>query len=86
LGPGEITVDDNTIQSKSYTDLTLFYDTDLDNGRNMQASLAITNLFDVDPPVIPSFGQRFSSQTFGSGPNNYDVYGRRYMLNFRYSF
>jgi outer membrane receptor protein involved in Fe transport len=86
VGPGQITVDDNTVQSKSYTDLALFYDTDLDNGRNMQASLSISNLFDVDPPVIAVFSQRFSSQTFGAGPNNYDVYGRRYMLNFRYSF
>jgi outer membrane receptor protein involved in Fe transport len=52
----------------------------------MQASLSISNLLDVDPPVVPTFGQRFSAQSFGSSPNNYDVYGRRYMLNFRYSF
>jgi iron complex outermembrane recepter protein len=80
--PTTITVDDNRIQSKSYTDLSFFYDRPLTNGRSFQASLAITNLFDVDPPVIPAFNQRFSSQT--AGANNFDVYGRRYMLNFRY--
>jgi outer membrane receptor protein involved in Fe transport len=45
-------------------------------------SFAITNLNDEDPPVIPSFDQRFSSQ--GNPANAYDVYGRRYLLGFRY--
>jgi outer membrane receptor protein involved in Fe transport len=80
--PGRITLDDNTVQSKSYTDLTLFYDGEMSNGQTWQASLAISNLFDEEPPIIADFGQRFSSQTIT--PNNFDVYGRRFMLNFRY--
>jgi outer membrane receptor protein involved in Fe transport len=54
----------------------------MSNGQTWQASLAISNLFDEEPPIIADFGQRFSSQTIT--PNNFDVYGRRFMLNFRY--
>ena len=62
LPTGAFTIDDNTVQSKSYTDIVLSYDGDVRRGRNWQASLAITNLLDTDPPVIPSFDTRFSSQ------------------------
>jgi outer membrane receptor protein involved in Fe transport len=79
---GRITLDDNTVQSKSYTDLTFFYDGEMSSGQSWQASLSISNLFDAEPPIIADFGQRFSAQTIS--PNNFDVYGRRYMLNFRY--
>lgn len=81
-----VDVDDNTVQSKAYTDLTFLYDAASATGQNWQASFSITNLFDVDPPVIASFSQRFSAQSFGAVSNNYDVYGRRYLLSFRYSF
>ena len=37
---------------------------------------------DEDPPVIPTFDQRFSSQS--NPANAYDVYGRRWLLGFRY--
>ena len=37
---------------------------------------------DEDPPVIPTFDQRFSSQT--NPANAYDVYGRRFLASFRY--
>jgi iron complex outermembrane recepter protein len=80
--PAPITVSDNTVQSKMYSDLSFFYDRALSSGRSWQASLNITNLFNVDPPVIPTFDQRFSAQT--NPGNNFDVYGRRYMLSFRY--
>jgi iron complex outermembrane receptor protein len=80
-GPGQQTLDDATVQSKMYTDLTFFYDHETANGQ-WQFSLAITNALDEDPPVIASFDQRFSSQ--GNPANAYDVYGRRYLLNFTY--
>ena len=80
--PGQATIDDATIDSKSYTDLTFYYQRELSNGNMWDVSLAITNLNDEDPPVIPSFDQRFSSQ--GNPANAYDVYGRRYLLGFRY--
>jgi hypothetical protein len=81
-GPNQQTLDDATIQSKMYTDLTFFYDSELSNGRTWQLSLAITNALDKDPPVIPAFDQRFSSQS--NPANAYDVYGRRYLLSFTF--
>jgi outer membrane receptor protein involved in Fe transport len=81
-GPNQSTIDDATVDAKSYTDLTLFYERELANGNTWDVSLAITNLNDEDPPVIPSFDQRFSSQ--GNPANAYDVYGRRFLLGFRY--
>ena len=79
-----IDVDDNTIEGQTTTDLVLFYQGETSGGSGWQASLSITNMFDTDPPVVPGFGQRGSSQT--GTPDNFDVYGRRYMMNFRLNF
>ncbi|HEX7238012.1 MAG TPA: TonB-dependent receptor, partial [Gammaproteobacteria bacterium] len=79
---GRISLDDATVDAKTYTDLTVSYDKDLNNGRGWQLSLAITNANDEDPPVIPAFDQRFSAQT--NPANSYDVYGRRFLATFRY--
>jgi outer membrane receptor protein involved in Fe transport len=81
-GPGQQTIDDATVDAKTYSDLTLTYDREMSSGQAWQLSLSITNAFDEDPPVIPSFDQRFSSQ--GNPANAYDVYGRRFLLGFRY--
>ena len=79
-----VDVDDNTVEGQTTTDLTLSYTSDMASGSTWQTSLSITNLFDVDPPVVASFGQRGSSQT--SSLDNFDTYGRRYIVNFRYNF
>jgi outer membrane receptor protein involved in Fe transport len=81
-GPNQATIDDATVDAKSYTDLTFTYTRDMASGHAWDLALAITNATDEDPPVIPSFDQRFSSQ--GNPANAYDVYGRRYLLEFRY--
>ena len=65
-----------------YTDLTFTYDRELTNGNSWQLALAITNALDEDPPVIPTFDQRFSAQT--NPANAYDVYGRRFLMTFSY--
>jgi outer membrane receptor protein involved in Fe transport len=87
--PGTITVDDNTVEGQSITDLTFSYDA---SRRNADArwglSFAVSNVFDSDPPVVAEFGQRFSSQGAPAGTtlNGFDVYGRRYLLSFDYNF
>lgn len=81
-GLNQQTLDDATVQSKMYTDLTFTWDQETSNGNSWQLALAITNALDEDPPIIPTFDQRFSSQT--NPANAYDVYGRRYLLNFSY--
>jgi iron complex outermembrane recepter protein len=83
-GPTQFTVDDATVEAKAYTDLTFSYDRDISNGKTWQVALAITNLLDENPPIIPVFDQRFSSQSNPQGFNTYDVYGRRYLLSFNY--
>jgi outer membrane receptor protein involved in Fe transport len=83
-GPGQLTLDDATVDSKAYTDLTLTYDHEMSTGKTWQLSLAITNLLDENPPIIPVFDQRFSAQSNPAGFNAYDVYGRRYLLSFNY--
>ncbi len=80
--PGQLTIDDATVDAKAYTDVTVSYDHELSNGRSWQLALAITNAGDEDPPVIPTFDQRFSAQT--NPANAYDVYGRRFLATFRY--
>jgi outer membrane receptor protein involved in Fe transport len=81
--PGYATLSDATIQSKMYTDVTFSWQQEVANGHTWRASLAIQNAMNVDPPVVASFGQRFSSQTV---PDNFDIYGRQVSLNFDYRF
>ena len=78
-----VDVNDNTVESQTWTNLSFGYRRALDAGREWEASLMINNLFDVDPPVVASYGDRGGAQTVN---NDYDVFGRRYSLSFRYRF
>jgi len=80
----QVTVDDATVDPKRYTDLTFTWDHGMKGGKTWQLALAITNVMNEDPPIIPVFDQRFSAQSNPVGFNSYDVYGRRYLLNFTY--
>jgi outer membrane receptor protein involved in Fe transport len=85
--PNVITVDDNTVESQTSTDLTFTYDASERNANaHWRAGISISNLFDVAPPVVADFGQRFSAQNPVTAPNNFDVYGRRYLFSFDYRF
>jgi len=79
-----VDIDDNTVEGQTTTDLVLSWTNDMASGSTWQASLSVTNLFNSEPPVVAAFGQRGSSQTNPLNP--FDTFGRRYMLNFRYSF
>jgi outer membrane receptor protein involved in Fe transport len=46
-------------------------------------TFAIQNLFNRNPPVIPSFSSRGGSQSVSDA---YDAEGRRYQLSVNYSF
>ena len=78
-----IDVDDNTVESQTWTNLSVGYRRELATGGVWDASLMINNLFDTDPPVVPSYGDRGGAQTVN---NNYDIFGRRYSLRFNYRF
>ena len=78
-----IHVDDNTVESQTWSNASFAYAQDLGNGATWEASLSINNLFDTQPPPIASYGDRGGAQTVS---NNYDVFGRRYSLGFKYNF
>ncbi|HEY8519345.1 MAG TPA: TonB-dependent receptor, partial [Gammaproteobacteria bacterium] len=78
-------VNDNTIESQMVTNLTLGYRRDLTNGATWEATLTVANLFDSDPPVIPtSVAGGGVAQT--TAPAGYDIFGRQFVLGFNYSF
>jgi outer membrane receptor protein involved in Fe transport len=78
-----ITLDDATVQSKSYSNLGFSYGRQLADGQSWRAQLYIENLFDEDPPIVATFGQRGGSQIV---PSNYDAYGRQFSFSFDYKF
>ncbi|MBN1237583.1 MAG: TonB-dependent receptor, partial [Gammaproteobacteria bacterium] len=75
-----VDIDDNTIQSKSWTNLVLGYGREMRSGGLWRLTFNVQNVFDKDPPIIPSTGGgRFGAQITS---NTYDVWGRRYQLGF----
>jgi iron complex outermembrane receptor protein len=79
-----VDIDDNTIQSKSWTNLVVGYGREMQSGTSWRLTLNVQNLFDDDPPIIPATGGgRFGAQALN---NTYDVLGRRYQLSFNMDF
>jgi iron complex outermembrane receptor protein len=77
-----IDIDDNTIQSKAWTNLILGYRGETRSGGVWRLTFNVLNLFDDDPPVIPASSTRFGAQITS---NQYDIFGRRYQLTLNYS-
>ena len=79
-----IDVDNNTIDAQSWTNLVIGYASRPGEKGSWRLSFNIENLFDKDPPIIPSsLDSRFGAQ---STDNTYDEWGRRYQLGFRMEF
>jgi iron complex outermembrane receptor protein len=79
-----VDIDDNTIQSKSWTNLVVGYGREMQSGTSWRLTFNVQNLFDDDPPIIPATGGgRFGAQVLN---NTYDVLGRRYQLSFNMDF
>lgn len=76
-------VDDNVTASNTVWNTALGYNGETASGGTWRASFNITNLFDNEAPIIPSFNSRFGTQTVS---NDYDVFGRRYQLSLNYNF
>lgn len=79
-----IDVDDNTVSSMTWWNMRLGYSGEFQNGSTYSINFNIQNVFDRDPPIIPSFSD------FGGGGQavnpSYDIFGRRYNLSLSYSF
>lgn len=78
-----VDVDDNTISSQTVWNLVFSYSGTSGRGTNWTANFHINNLFDRDPPIIPTQNQRGGQQLVG---NNFDVFGRRYQASVTFSF
>lgn len=78
-----IDVDDNTIASMTWWNARLGYRGETGNGATWNVNLNIQNVFNQEPPIVPSFGTRGGTQSFG---NRFDVFGRRYNLSASYNF
>lgn len=76
-------VDDNTTASNTTWNAALGYSGETAGGSTWRATFNITNMFDREPPIIPSFSTRFGTQTVS---NEYDVFGRRYQVSVNYDF
>jgi iron complex outermembrane receptor protein len=76
-------VDDNSIASQTIANLVFSYRGETATGGNWVASLNVNNMFDREPPVIPSESQRGGQQIVS---NVFDAYGRRYQLSLNYNF
>jgi outer membrane receptor protein involved in Fe transport len=76
-------VDRLRIASGNYTNMQLAYTSEMDDGGEWRVAFNVSNLFDREPPVIPSYGTRGGAQTVS---NNYDEFGRRYQLSLNMDF
>jgi outer membrane receptor protein involved in Fe transport len=78
-----VTIDDNSIDSRYYTDVGFTWGPNRDSS-SWELFFNVQNLFDKDPPPAASFAQ-FS----GTRPTNdrlFDFYGRRYVIGVDLTF
>jgi outer membrane receptor protein involved in Fe transport len=76
-------VDTLQIASATYTNLQLGFKGETGGGTSYRIAFNITNLFNRDPPIVPSYGTRGGAQVV---PFSYDIFGRRYQINLNMSF
>lgn len=76
-------VDYNWLPAYTNTNARLGYSSETASGHVWDLSFFVTNLLDQHPMIVPSNNSRGSSQTVS---NNFDAYGRRYVLGLNYKF
>jgi len=76
-----IDVDKNTVPSYTWWSTGLSYNGETATGATWRVGLNIQNVFDRKPNPVPNVSTRFAIQGLTG-----DLYGRRYNLNFNYSF
>jgi outer membrane receptor protein involved in Fe transport len=76
-----VDVDKNTVPSYTWWSGNVSYSGETATGANWRVGLNVQNLFDKGPNPVPNVSTRFAIQGLTG-----DLYGRRYNLNFNYSF
>jgi len=84
VGTNNWIVADNTIGSAIYVDTRLAYDM-LFGDSTVELYGSVTNLFDRDPPIIPSYSPAVAAPTQYNG-SLYDVLGRRFAVGVNVRF
>jgi len=79
-----VEIDNNTIDSALYADMNMRYEFELDQGM-IEVFGNVSNVFDEDPPVTPSFGL-FGGSSNQTNSGLFDLIGRRYTVGVRYTF
>lgn len=82
--PGVVTVEDNTIESILYTDLTFNYSGGASGGTPWEVFLTVNNLTDEAPPAM--YGTIGRAGVGGPNTSVYDTIGRRYTAGVRVNF
>ncbi|MEL1251462.1 TonB-dependent receptor domain-containing protein [Aurantiacibacter gilvus] len=77
----QVVLVDNTVDAVTYVDLRLGYEFDLGN-TELEVFGNVTNLFDENPPLTPSYSAFFGYST-QQNPGVYDVLGTRFTLGMR---
>ena len=82
--PGLVTIDDNSVSSVTYTDLTFSYSGGKSRSTPWQTFLTVNNLTNEEPPATYGIVGRAGV----AGPNTYlyDTLGRRYTAGIRVNF
>jgi outer membrane receptor protein involved in Fe transport len=78
-----VTIDDNSVESRYYTDVGLTWGPENAN-MNWELFFNVQNLFDRDPPEAASFAQ--FSGTRITNDRLFDFYGRRYVIGIDFAF
>jgi outer membrane receptor protein involved in Fe transport len=78
-----VTIDDNSVDSRYYTDAGLTWDGG-DANLSWQLTFNVQNLFDRDPPVAAAWAQ--FSGTRVTNDRLFDFYGRRYTVGIDFKF
>ena len=76
-----VDVDDNTVPSYTFWNMTFSYNGKTQSGATWRVGLNVQNIFDKGPDPVQNVSTRFAIQALTG-----DLYGRRYNLNFNYSF
>jgi iron complex outermembrane receptor protein len=74
--------EDNHVPAVTYVDLRFAYDFDI-GGSGLEISANVSNLFDEDPPITPSY-VGLSEHALQHNSAVYDVLGRRYTVGLKF--
>jgi iron complex outermembrane recepter protein len=78
----DVFIEDNTVDDVLYVDLRFGYEFEI-GGSQLEVYGNVTNLFDQDPPLTPSYSA-FSGYSTQYNSAVYDVLGRRYMVGIKF--